>query len=101
MQRQQLVIHQPGTFTSDTLFDILCVIYVDDVEFLFESRNNIERVTTLLSDHFTWFDIEIYIFKGKNPSKTEFVFFPHPYFFNTRTSPLTDTTNFTMSPQTN
>ena len=34
------------------LFDLFCMIYVDDGAFVFESRTDIEKGITLLSDHF-------------------------------------------------
>ena len=48
----QLMSHQPGNFTSGTLFDLFCMIYVYDGEFVFGYRNYIERGITLLSNHF-------------------------------------------------
>ena len=58
---KQLVSHQPVTFTSGTLFNIFCMFYVDDSSFVFESSTNIEKWITLLSDHFSWFGLEMYI----------------------------------------
>ena len=46
----QLVIHRTGTFLYGTIFDLFCMIYVDDGAFVFESRTDIKIVTTLLSD---------------------------------------------------
>ena len=57
----KLVSHRPVTFTSGTLFGILCMIYVDDGAFVFESRTNIKKGITLLSDHFARFGIKMYI----------------------------------------
>ena len=53
----QLVIHQPCTFTSATLFDILFVLYVYSGAFVFKFRNDIKRVTTLLSGYFARFGL--------------------------------------------
>ena len=65
------------------------MIYVDDGAFVFESRTDIEKGITLLSDNFAQFGLEMHIGTGKNPSKTECVFSPPPVFFNTRTILLT------------
>ena len=57
----QLVIHRTGTFTTGTLFDILCMLHVDDGTFVFESRADIKKGITLLSDHLAWFGLEMHI----------------------------------------
>ena len=62
---RQLVSHQPGTFTSGTLFDIFCIIYVYDSVFFFEYRTDIKKIITLLSDHFARFGLGMHI--GTNP----------------------------------
>ena len=53
----KLVSHQPGTFSSGILFDLLCMLYVDDGTFVFESRTDIEKGITLLSYHFARFGL--------------------------------------------
>ena len=95
----QSVSHQPGTFSSGTLLDILCMLYVDDGGFVFESRNDILRGITLLSDHFAWSGLEMHIGTEKNTSKTECVFFPPPGLFNARTIPITYLSNSTLDLQ--
>ena len=57
----QLVIHRPDTFSYGIIFDLFCLLYVDDGAFVFESRTDIEKGITLLSDHFTWFRPEMHI----------------------------------------
>ena len=37
------------------------MLYVDDSAFVFEYRDNTEKGITILSDHFTWFGLEMYI----------------------------------------
>ena len=95
----QLLSHRNGTFLSGILFDILCLLYVDNGAFVFESRTNIEKGITLLSGHFSWFDLEMHIITEKLPSKTECLFFLPPGFFNTQTLPLTSLTTSTLSLQ--
>ena len=68
----QLMIHQPGTFTSGTLFDIFCMIYVDASLFVFESSTNNEKGITLLFDHFAWFGIEMHIGTKEKPRRRNF-----------------------------
>ena len=46
----QLVSHQPGNFLSGMLFDLFYMLYVGDGAFVFESRTDVEKGFTLLSD---------------------------------------------------
>ena len=62
----QLVSHRPGTFSSGIIFDLLCMLYVDDGAFIFESRTDIKKVITLLSYHFARFGLEMHIGTEKN-----------------------------------
>ena len=61
----QLVRHQTGTFLSGILFDLFCMLYVENGAFVFESRTDNEKCITLLSDHFAWFGLEMHIGTGK------------------------------------
>ena len=58
---RQLLIHQRGTFLSGMLFYLLCMLYVDDGTFVFESMTDTEKGINLLSDHFSRFGLEMYI----------------------------------------
>ena len=58
---EQLVSHQPGTFTYGTIFDILYMLYVGKHLFIFESSTDIKRGINLLSDHFARFGLEMHI----------------------------------------
>ena len=62
----KLASHRPSTFTYDTIFNILCMIYVYDGEFVFESSTDIEKLITLISNHFAQFGLEINIGTKKN-----------------------------------
>ena len=95
----QLVSHRPGTFSSGILFDLFYMLYVDGGAFFFGSRTDIEKGITLLSGHFSRFELEIHIGTGKNPSNTECVFSPPRGFFNTLTIPLTSLNTSTLSVQ--
>ena len=53
----QLVIHGTGKLSSGNIFDLLCILYVDDGALVFESMTNIKRGVTLLSDHFSRFGL--------------------------------------------
>ena len=44
------------------------MLYIDDGAFVFESRTDIEKGITLLSDHFDRFGLEMHI--GMKPTKT-------------------------------
>ena len=63
----QLVIHQPGTITSDALFDIFYRICVENGTIIFKSRIDMKIGLTLISNHFTRFVLEIHIGKENNP----------------------------------
>ena len=76
----QLVSHRPGTLLSGILFYLFCMLYIDDGTFFFESRTDIEKGSTLLSDHFARFGLEIHIGTGKNP-QTLNVYFSRPQVF--------------------
>ena len=66
----KLVRHRPGTFSSGILFDLFCMLYVDNGAFIFfESRTGIERWITLLSDHFARFGLQMHIETGEKPIK--------------------------------
>ena len=73
------------------------MLYVDDGSFLFESMTDTKKLITFLSDHFTWFGLEMKISPVKNPSNTEFVLFLTPGFFNAQTLLLTDLANYTLA----
>ena len=72
----QLVSHRPGTFQSGMIFDLFCMLYVDDGAFVFESSTDIKKGITLLSNHFSRFGLEMHIGTEKNTSKIECVFSP-------------------------
>ena len=73
------------------------MIYVDDGEFVFESRTNIKIGITLLSDHFARFGLEIHIGTEKKISKNEWVLFPPSGLFNAQTLLLNYRTNYTLA----
>ena len=60
----KLVSHRPGTFSSGILFDLFCMLYVDNGAFVFEFRTDIKKGITLLSDNFSRFGLEMYIGTG-------------------------------------
>ena len=67
--------HPEKTFSHGTLFEIFCILYVDDGEFAFETRKDIEIGSNLVFQHFNRFGLQMHIgFKSKL-SKTECVFF--------------------------
>ena len=53
---RQLVSQQPGTFLSGILFDPFCTLFVENVAFVFESRTDLKKGITLLSDQFPQFE---------------------------------------------
>ena len=53
----QLVSHRTGTLSSGVLFYLFYMLYVDNGAFVFESRTDIKKGITLLSDHFARFGL--------------------------------------------
>ena len=74
------------------------MLYIDDSAFVFESRTNIKRGITLLSDHFARFGLKMHMGTETNPSNTKCIFFLPPGFFNKQTLPLTYITTSTLDP---
>ena len=72
--------HNKNSFEQGTLLTLFCVLYIDDCTFTFEDRNQFTRGLNLIYQHFTRFDLEMHVGKGKKASKTECVFFPPPGF---------------------
>ena len=57
----QLISHQPRSFNRVALFEIFCMLYVDDRAFVFESRRQLEIGIPLLLRHFAKFGLEMHI----------------------------------------
>jgi hypothetical protein len=76
--------HLPKEYLSRELatVKILQCLYVDDGAFIFASRPNMTRGLTLVHCHFSHFGLQMHIGRGDIPSKTEYVFFPPPGFFD-------------------
>ena len=85
-----------GTFSYGMLFDLFCMLYVDNRALFFEYSTNIEKGITLLSDQFSRFGLEMHIGTRKKNSNTECVFSLPPSFFNTKILLLTSLTTFTL-----
>ena len=73
--------HKICTFSEGTLFDIFCILYVDDGAFGFPSRKEIEIGTAIVCRQFIKFGLETHVGGAIKASKTEAVFFPAPGFF--------------------
>ena len=94
----QLVIHKTGTFLSGTLFDIFCMLYVDDGAFFWIQDRHRKR------DHPPhWLICLVWTrnshWNKTNPSNTECVLFSSPGFFNAWTIPLNYINNSTLDLQ--
>ena len=96
----QLISHPMRSFDRGALFELFCMLHVDDADFVFESRHQLETGTPLLLRHFAKFGLEMHIEKEKNHSKTECVFFPTPGYFTLPTLPNSDAST-TTSPYIN
>ena len=87
------MIHHPGSFIFVTIFDLFCMIYVDDGEFVFESRDDTKTEFNLLSNNSYRFVLEMHIGTGDDSSKRECILFPHTGFSTpTLHRPLTSLT---------
>ena len=91
----QLISHPPRSFNCGALFELFCMLYVDDGAFVLESRHQLETGTPLPLRHFVKFGVEIHIGKENKPSKTECVFFPTPGYFTLPTLPNSDASTTT------
>ena len=75
----QLVSHQPSTLSFGMLFDLFWMLYIDDGEFVIESRNNIDKRITLLFYHFARFVLRMHI--GTEKTLEDWIFIlPAPGF---------------------
>ena len=63
------------------LFEIFCMLYVDDGAFAFVSRRDLEIGATLVYNQFARLGLEMHVGKENKKSKTECVFFPAPGHF--------------------
>ena len=64
------------------LLTLFYVLYVDDIDFPFEDRLQLELGLSLIHNHFVKLGLEMHIGRGSKASKTECIFFPPPVFFN-------------------
>ena len=83
----RITSHPAKTFSNGTLFEIFCMIYVDDGAFAFETRKNIEIGSNLVFQHFNLFGLQMYIGSKSKLSKTECAFFPAPGHFKSAALP--------------
>ena len=74
---RKLVSHLPGNLSSQIMFYLFFMLYVDDGAFVFESRTDIEKVITLPSEHFSRIRFEMHISTGKNNQILN-AYFPRP-----------------------
>ena len=72
--------HKRSTFSEGTLFDIFCMLYVDDGAFAFPSRKELEIGSAVVRQQFAKFALEMHVGSAVKASKTEAVFFPAPIF---------------------
>ena len=73
--------HPAKNFSQGTLFDIFCILYVDDGAFAFISRYDPEIGAKLVYETFAKFGLQMHIGTTEKASKTECVFFPAPGHF--------------------
>jgi hypothetical protein len=65
--------------TKGTMFELfLLLYYVDDGSFMFESRSNMEKGTTILFHHMECFDLLMHIGRDGGKSKTEALYILAP-----------------------
>jgi hypothetical protein len=81
--------HPAKTFSQGILFELFCMLYVDDGAFAFETRREMEIGANLIYKHFAKFGLEMHVGTKSKKSKTECVFFPAPCHFKILTLPPT------------
>ena len=73
--------HPEKNFSQVTLFEIFCMLYVDDGAFAFISRYDLEIGVKLVYETFATFGLQMHIGTTEKALKTECVFFPAPGHF--------------------
>ena len=77
----RLTSHPAKTFSKGTLFDIFCMLYVDDSAFAFVSGQYFEIGTYLVFKQFGRLGLEMHVGNADKTLKTECVLFPAPGHF--------------------
>ena len=88
--------HKRNTFSEGTLFDIFCMLYVDDGAFAFPSRKELEIGSAVVRRQFTKFGLQMHVGSAIKASKTEAVFFPNPGFFKLPTLPPSEASSSSL-----
>ena len=91
----QLISHPPRSFNRGALFELFCMLFVNDGAFVFESRYQLETGIPLHLRHFAKFGLEMHIGKENKTSSTECVLFPTPGYFTLPTLPNSDASTTT------
>jgi len=76
-----LTSHPKSSFFKGTLFHLLCMLYVDDGAFAFQSRAEIELGSYIIRRQFDKFALQMHTGTTSKSSKTEAMFFPSPGYF--------------------
>ena len=66
----RLTSHPAKNFSQGTLFDIFCMLYVDDGAFAFASRRDLEIGAYLVYKQFECLGLQMYVGNADKPSKT-------------------------------
>ena len=82
--------HKRKSFSEGTLFEIFCLLYVDDGAFAFQSRKELELGSAVVCRQFSRFGLEMHVGNKDKASKTEAVFFPPPGFFKLLSLPTSE-----------
>ena len=82
--------HPAKNFSQGTLFDIFCMLYVDDGAFAFIPIHDLEIGVTLLYDTFARFGLKMHMAPSKNNQRPN-VYFPAPGHFKPLTLPPSST----------
>ena len=81
ISNRSIISHKRRTFSEGNLFEMFCMLYVDDGTFVFSSRKEIELGSSVICRQFAKFCLEIHVGSATKASKTEAIFFPAPGFF--------------------
>ena len=78
--------HPRRSFSEGNLFEIFYLLYIDDGEFDFSSRRELEIGSDTIQPQFSKFGLQMHVDSISKPSKTEDVYPPPPSFFQTTSS---------------
>ena len=78
-EKGQITGHLPRNFSKGSLFELFCLLYIDDGAFTFTSRRELIKGANLIRKQFLQFGLEMHVGNNKTASKSEIVFSPQAF----------------------